>query len=53
MHWSERHRAWLVTRFDDCSAGLSNFKDLSSDRVKPLLDVMPPERRAQAGPLSR
>ena len=27
---TQRHRAWLVTRFDDGSAGLSNFKDLSS-----------------------
>ena len=51
VHWSERHRAWILTRFDDCSAALSDFRRLSSNRVKPLLDVMSPERRAQAGPV--
>jgi cytochrome P450 len=51
IHWSERHRAWLITRFDDCSAALSNYKQISSNRVAPLLDVMSEERRAQAGPV--
>jgi cytochrome P450 len=51
VHWSERHRAWLITRFDDCSRSLSAYKELSSDRVKPLLEVMSEERRAQAGPV--
>jgi cytochrome P450 len=51
VHWSDRHRAWLVTRFDDCSAALSNYKQLSSNRVQPLLDAMDAERRAQVGPV--
>lgn len=51
VHWSERHRAWLITRFDDCAWSLSASKELSSDRVKPLLEVMSDERRAQAGPV--
>jgi cytochrome P450 len=51
VHWSDRHRAWLVTRYDDCSAALMNFKELSSDRVRPLLDVMSEEQRAAAGPI--
>src|SRR5262249_46071175 len=51
VHWSERHRAWLLTRYDDCSAALMNFKTLSSDRVRPLLDVMSEEQRAAAGPV--
>lgn len=51
VHWSERHHAWLITRFDDCSASLSAWRELSSNRVKPLLDVMSEERRAQAGPV--
>ena len=51
VHWSERHRAWLVTRYDDSSAALMNFKALSSDRVRPLLDVMSDEQRAAAGPV--
>jgi cytochrome P450 len=51
VHWSERHRAWLLTNYDDCSAALMNFKALSSDRVRPLLDVMSEEQRAAAGPV--
>jgi cytochrome P450 len=51
VHWSDRHRAWLVTRYDDCSVALMNFKELSSDRVRPLLDVMSDEQRAAAGPI--
>ena len=51
VHWSERHRSWLITRFDDCSWSLSASDQLSSDRVKPLLAVMSDERRAQAGPV--
>ncbi|SHN38343.1 cytochrome P450 [Cryptosporangium aurantiacum] len=36
VHWSEPHRAWLITRYDDVSAAFQN-KALSSDRVRPLL----------------
>ncbi|MDE3206126.1 MAG: cytochrome P450 [Acidobacteriota bacterium] len=34
VHWSERHRAWLLTRYDDVLAG---FKDprMSAERVTP------------------
>jgi cytochrome P450 len=42
--WSEHHRAWLVTRYDDVSAAFQN-KALSSDRVRPLLAA----RRARTG----
>ena len=37
VHWSEAHRAWLVTRYDDVSRAFAN-KNLSSDRVRPLLE---------------
>lgn len=35
VYWSERHRAWLLTRYDDVTAA---FRDprLSSDRASPL-----------------
>src|SRR5438105_1568572 len=35
VHWSERHRAWVLTRYDDVAA---LFRDprLSSDRASPL-----------------
>lgn len=36
VHWSEAHRAWLFTRYDDVSAAFQN-KALSNDRVRPLL----------------
>ncbi|MDQ4118590.1 MAG: cytochrome P450 [Actinomycetota bacterium] len=35
VHWSERHRAWLLTRYDDVSAAFAN-KSLSNDRVRPV-----------------
>lgn len=37
VHWSERHRAWIVTRFDDVEALLIDPR-LSSDRVTPVLE---------------
>jgi cytochrome P450 len=50
VHYSEAHRAWLVTRYDD---NVTAFADpaLSSDRVRPLLAKMSPEKRAAAGPV--
>src|SRR6185436_11222583 len=36
---------------DDCTAALMDYKRLSSDRVRPLLEAMPAERRAQVGPV--
>lgn len=36
VHWSERHRAWIVTRFDDVESLLTDAR-LSSDRVTPVL----------------
>jgi len=45
--WSERHGAWIVTRFDDVSAG---FRDprLSSDRVGSFLPDRPARRQDDA-----
>jgi cytochrome P450 len=50
VHYSEAHRAWLVTRYDDVAAGLADLR-LSSDRVRPLLNAMPEDKRATAGPV--
>jgi len=36
VHWSPRHRAWVITRFEDVEAALTDPR-LSSDRVKPVL----------------
>jgi cytochrome P450 len=36
VHWSEKHRAWLITRYDDVSAAFQN-KAFSNDRVRPVL----------------
>ena len=51
VHWSDRHRGWLITRYDDCSASLLDYKRLSSDRVRPLLAAMSEERRQAVGPV--
>jgi cytochrome P450 len=50
VHYSERHRAWLLTRYEDVAAGMRDLR-LSSDRVRPLLEAMSPEKRATAGPV--
>jgi cytochrome P450 len=43
VRWSETHRAWLITRYDDVSAAFQN-KAFSNDRVRPVL-----ERKRRAG----
>lgn len=53
VHWNEHHRAWLLTRYDDVSAG---FRDpsFSSERVADFAaeaDAPPGER--PAGPSAR
>ncbi|HEV2981636.1 MAG TPA: cytochrome P450 [Solirubrobacteraceae bacterium] len=35
VHWSERHRAWVLTRYDDVSAAFRDLR-LSSDRASPM-----------------
>src|SRR5207244_11271703 len=34
VHWSERHRAWVLTRYDDVTALFRDLR-LSSDRASP------------------
>lgn len=50
VHWSERHGAWLVGRYDDVVAAFMDRR-LSSDRVTPILDAMDDSRRATVGPV--
>jgi cytochrome P450 len=44
VHWSERHRAVLLTRYDDVAAA---FRDpsLSADRMTPMFERLEPEAR--------
>ena len=50
VHWAEANKAWLLTRYDDVVAAYADPR-LSSDRVRPLLGVLPPQRRAEYGPM--
>jgi cytochrome P450 len=50
VHWAPASRAWLLTRYDDVVAAFGDPR-LSSDRVRPLLGVLPAERRAEYGPM--
>jgi cytochrome P450 len=49
VHWSQVHRAWLVTRHADVSAG---FRDprLSSDRISGFTDRLSPEDQVMMEP---
>jgi cytochrome P450 len=51
VHYSERHRAWLISGYDDCAAVLADVQTFSSDRVRPLLEVMSPAQREAAAPV--
>ena len=48
VHWSETHRAWLVTRYADVSAAFAD-KALSNDRVRPVLARQRAERAGAGG----
>lgn len=50
VHWSEAHGAWLVSRYDDVAMGFTDPR-LSSDRVRPLLEVLDPDRRRHIEPV--
>ena len=50
VHWAEANKAWLLTRYDDVVAAYADPR-LSSDRVRPLLGVLPPQRREAYGPM--
>lgn len=50
VHWAEANKAWLLTRYDDVVAAYADPR-LSSDRVRPLLGVLPEQRRAEYGPM--
>jgi cytochrome P450 len=50
VHWAPASKAWLLTRYDDVVAAFGDPR-LSSDRIRPLLDVLPAQRRAEYGPM--
>jgi cytochrome P450 len=50
VHWAAANKAWLLTRYDDVVAAYADPR-LSSDRVRPLLGVLPEQRRAEYGPM--
>lgn len=52
VHWNERYRAWIVTRYADVAAGFRG-KELSSDRVIPYVATLPAEERMAREPTFR
>ena len=50
MHWDASQKAWLITRYDDVAAAFMDPR-LSSDRIRPLLELLPPDRRDRLGPM--
>jgi cytochrome P450 len=51
VHWSPRHRGWVVTRYDDVAAALLDQELFSSDRVTAVYeDKLTPEQREQRAP---
>jgi hypothetical protein len=50
VHWDPDQRAWLFTRYADVAAAFTDPR-LSSDRIRPLLDVVTAKRRAELAPM--
>lgn len=50
VHWNSAAKAWLVTGYQDVCAGYMDPL-LSSDRVRPILDVVSPARREALAPM--
>lgn len=47
VYWSDQHKAWMLTRFDDVFAALGDATHYSSDRIRQLVDAqLPPDKRA-------
>jgi cytochrome P450 len=51
VRWSERHRSWLISRYDDCVTALADVETFSSDRVRPLLAMMSEAERSAVAPV--
>jgi cytochrome P450 len=50
IHWSDRYRAWFISRWDDVFTSLRDPR-FSSDRVKPVFDTkLTDEQRAERKP---
>jgi cytochrome P450 len=52
VHWSDAHRGWLVTRYDDVARCLKDPR-LSARRAQAMFDRMPPEIRDGTRALQR
>lgn len=51
VHWSDRYRAWFISRWDDVFTSLRDPR-FSSDRVKPVFDTkLTDEQRAERKPM--
>lgn len=51
IHWSDRYRAWFISRWDDVFTALRDPR-FSSDRVKPVFDTkLTDEQRAARKPM--
>ena len=51
VHWSDRYRAWFISRWDDVFTSLRDPR-FSSDRVKPVFDTkLSEEQRAERKPM--
>jgi cytochrome P450 len=46
IHWSDKARGWVVTRFEDCKTILLD-KRFSSERMKPFFESLGEEQRAR------
>jgi cytochrome P450 len=47
VHWSDHHKAWVLTRYDDVSSAFLDER-LSSARVRSLLPIEPSEDEREA-----
>ncbi|MEH6542322.1 MAG: cytochrome P450 [Porticoccaceae bacterium] len=46
IHWSDKARGWVITRYDDCKAVFLDQR-FSSERMKPFFESLGDEQRAK------
>ena len=51
VHWCEPLNTWIITRYSDVNFVIQHDPRLTSERVNPLIDILPPSVQTEMQPL--